>query len=89
MAKKPSSKSEFVLFDVVYEDGSQRSNRRVPRDVLGGPDGDEPAQAVLEAQDLAIAEQSGRPPIAARPGFSISSAGSAVSSFADGVTTSV
>ena len=34
------------------------------RGVLGGPDGDEPAQAVLEAQDLAIAEQSGRPPIA-------------------------
>ena len=64
MAKKPSSKSEFVLFDVVYEDGSQRSNCRVPRDVLGGPDGDEPAQAVLEAQDLAITEQSGRPPIA-------------------------
>ena len=32
---------------------------------------------------------SGRPSIAARPGFSISSAGSALSSFADGVTVSV
>ena len=33
MAKKPGSspKGEFVFFDVVYEDGSQHSNRRVPR----------------------------------------------------------
>ena len=28
MAKKPTARSEFVLFDVIYEDGSQRSNRR-------------------------------------------------------------
>lgn len=63
MARKPSSKSEYVLFDVIYEDGSQRSNRRVAREVVEGLDGDEPARAVLEAQDLAIAEQSGRPPL--------------------------
>jgi hypothetical protein len=61
MARKPASKSEFVLFDVIYEDGSQRSNRRVPRDILEGLDGDEPARAVLEAQDREIAERSGRP----------------------------
>lgn len=61
MPRKPSKKSEFVLFDVIYEDGSQRSNRRVPRDLLEGLDGDEPARALLEAQDQAIAEQSGRP----------------------------
>ena len=32
MAKKPGTnpKGEFAFFDVVYEDGSQRSNRRVP-----------------------------------------------------------
>ena len=30
MAKKPASRAEFVMFDVVYEDGSRRSNRRVP-----------------------------------------------------------
>lgn len=64
MARKPSSKSEYVLFDVIYEDGSQRSNRRVAREVVDGLDGDEPARAVLEAQDQAIAEQSGRPPLA-------------------------
>lgn len=61
MARKPASKSEFVLFDVLYEDGSQRSNRRVPKEVLGGLDGDEPARAVIEAQDREIAERSGRP----------------------------
>jgi hypothetical protein len=38
MAKRPGSnpKGEFVFFDVVYEDGSQRSNRRVPAELLGG-----------------------------------------------------
>ena len=40
MARKPSSKTEFVLFDVVYIDGSRRSNRRVPKEILGGIDGD-------------------------------------------------
>ena len=34
MAKKPSPRAEFVSFDVVYEDGTQRSNRRVPADNL-------------------------------------------------------
>ena len=43
MARKPGSRSggEYVLFDVVYEDGTQRSNRRVPASELGGLDGDE------------------------------------------------
>lgn len=61
MARKPGSKSEFVLFDVIYEDGSQRSNRRVPKDILGGLDGDNPARDVIEAQDREIAERSGQP----------------------------
>ena len=60
MARKPGSKSEFVLFDVIYEDGSQRSNRRVPKDILGGLDGDNPARDVIEAQDREIAERSGQ-----------------------------
>jgi hypothetical protein len=61
MARKPGSKSEYVFFDVIYDDGSQRSNRRVPKDILGGIDGDEPARAVIEEQDREIAERSGRP----------------------------
>ena len=64
MAKKPTARSEFVLFDVVYEDGTQRSNRKVPADLLGGLDGDEPARAEIEAQDRAIAEKSRMPPLA-------------------------
>ena len=64
MAKKPTARSEFVLFDVVYEDGTQRSNRKVPAELLDGLDGDEPAKAEIEAQDRAIAEKSRMPPLA-------------------------
>jgi hypothetical protein len=49
------------LFDIVYEDGTQRSNRKVPGEVLGGLDGDAPARAFIEEQDRAIAEKSGLP----------------------------
>jgi hypothetical protein len=62
MARKPGTRAEFVLFDVLYEDGTQRSNRKVPSDVLGGLDGDTPARTIIEAQDRAIAEKSGIPP---------------------------
>lgn len=64
MAKKPTARGEFVLFDVVYEDGTQRSNRKVPAELLGGLDGDTPARAEIEAQDKAIAEKSRLPPLA-------------------------
>ena len=66
MARKPATRAEFTLFDVVYEDGSQRSNRRVPSGVLGGLDGDAPARAVIEEQDRAIAEKSGTPALAVK-----------------------
>ena len=61
MARKPATRVEFTLFDVLYEDGSQRSNRRVPSRILGGPDGDAPARAVIEEQDRLVAEKSGTP----------------------------
>lgn len=63
MAKKPTPRSEFVMFDVVYEDGSQRSNRKVPAELLGGLDRDEPARTFIMQQDQAIAEKSGMPPL--------------------------
>ena len=63
MAKKPAARQEFVLFDIVYEDGTQRSNRKVPAELLGGLDGDDPAKTEIEAQDRAIAERSGLPPL--------------------------
>lgn len=59
--KKPNPKAEFVLFNVFYEDGSQTSNRRVPGEILGGLEGDDPAMAAIEEQDREIAERSGRP----------------------------
>lgn len=63
MAKKPTARNEFVLFDVTYEDGSQRSNRKVPADLLGGLDGDDPARGFIMDQDRSIAEKSGLPPL--------------------------
>ena len=63
MAKRVRSMPQergFVLFDVTYEDGSLASNRRVPMELLGGLDGDEPARRLIEEQDEAIALKSGR-----------------------------
>ncbi|HEX6013874.1 MAG TPA: hypothetical protein VFY87_19185 [Geminicoccaceae bacterium] len=59
--KKQPLSNGFVLFDVVYQDGSRTSNRKVPGAELGGLDGDAPARAFIEAQDRAIAERSGNP----------------------------
>ena len=64
MAKKPTARVDYVSFDIVYEDGSQRSNRKVDASLLGGLDGDEPAKAAIEEQDRAISEKSGLPPLA-------------------------
>jgi hypothetical protein len=61
--RKPQVQNGFVLFDVVYEDGSQRSNRKVPAIELGGLDGDEPARTHIEMQDRKISEMSGTPPL--------------------------
>jgi hypothetical protein len=66
MARKPATRAEFTLFDVVYEDGSQRSNRRVPSGVLGGLDGDAPARDVIAEQDRLIAEKAGTPVLAVK-----------------------
>ena len=61
--QKPKTKadSEFVLFDVLYEDGSRRSNRRVPSSALEGLDGDAAAWTIIEAQDREHGGMSGRP----------------------------
>ena len=58
--QKPTAKPDFVLFDVLYEDGTLTSNRKVPSSVVEGLEGDAPARAVIEAQDREIAERSGR-----------------------------
>src|SRR5436305_15229045 len=63
MASKPTARTEYVLFNVYYEDGSQRSNRRVPAELLGGIDGDEPARKLVEEQAREISDTSGTPPL--------------------------
>ncbi|MGH6619341.1 MAG: hypothetical protein ACREF6_07345 [Alphaproteobacteria bacterium] len=57
--KKRSAEKGPVLFNVIYEDGTLSSNRKVPSTELGGLDGDAPARAFIEAQDRDIAEKSG------------------------------
>ena len=60
---KPGKRMEYVFFNVTYEDGSQRSNRRVPLDALAGDDTDQSARAAIEAQDREVAEKSGKAPL--------------------------
>lgn len=62
--KKPkiNPNSAYILFDVIYQDGAQTSNRKVPIETFGPFDEeDDVARAAIEAQDREIAEKSGRP----------------------------
>ena len=61
MAKKKVKVIEgFVMFDVVYEDGTRSSRRRrVSAADLAEFDGDEHARTVIMDQDRKIAEMSG------------------------------
>jgi len=52
---------EFVLFDVLYEDGTRTSNRKVPGSELVDIDADQLAMTYIEAQDRQISEISGKP----------------------------
>ncbi|MCG7361843.1 hypothetical protein MHZ93_11300 [Roseomonas sp. ACRSG] len=61
MTAKQRHSGTWVFFDVLYEDGSRRSNRKVPAEILGGLDGDEPARKLIESQDEEISKASGQP----------------------------
>jgi hypothetical protein len=63
MSRRPTTRrvEDFVLFDVLYEDGTQTSNRKVPGSELDDIDGDLLAKPYIEAQDRKIGEMSGRP----------------------------
>ena len=58
--EKVSHVGEFILFDVLYENGTRISNRKVPNSELLGIDGDTPATSYIETEDRKIAEISGR-----------------------------
>jgi hypothetical protein len=63
MARRPGTRrnEEFVFFNVLYEDGTQTSNRKVPYSELDGIDGDQRAKPYIEEQDRKIAQMSGKP----------------------------
>jgi hypothetical protein len=63
MARRPGARrvDEFVFFDVLYEDGTQTSNRKVPSSELEGIDGDLLAEPYIAEQDRKIAGMSGKP----------------------------
>ena len=67
MAKKSKKQptNGHMLFNVVYQDGSLSSNRKVPGEIIEAWDGDAEREArvraYIEAQDREIAEKSGRP----------------------------
>ncbi len=59
MARKKPTDNTFVFFDVVYQDGTLSSNRKIASAELLGLEGDAPAKALIEAQDRKIAQMSG------------------------------
>ena len=61
MRRTKPKPNDFVFFNVLYEDGTQSSNRKIAASEVGGLEGDEPARAIIEAQDAEISEKSGRP----------------------------
>jgi hypothetical protein len=58
--KKQPVENGFVLFDVLYEDGTRSSNRKVALAELDAIDPDASARTIIEEQDRKIAEMSGR-----------------------------
>jgi len=61
VARKKQAPSEFVLFDVIYQDGSRTSHRKVAAPEPYEVDFEGRVRATIEAQDREIAEKSGRP----------------------------
>ncbi len=60
-ARSKSKPSQYVLFDVFYDDGSRTSNRKIPACELTGEDEENAARAFVAEQDRQIAATSGCP----------------------------
>lgn len=66
MARRSSaSRDEVQLFNVIYQDGSLSSNRKIATTLIDAFNADASIKTIIEAQDRDIAERSGRarPPI--------------------------
>jgi hypothetical protein len=61
LARKKQTVGGFALFDVIYQDGTRTSNRKVPEAEPHEHDYEARVRATIEAQDREIAEKSGRP----------------------------
>ena len=61
MARKKPINSDFISYDVIYQDGSRSSNRRIALSELGEIGNEDEAKAIIEAQDRKIANLSGKP----------------------------
>ena len=57
--KKPRIDDSFILFDVIYEDGTRSSRRKVAAVDLADFGGDDHARTLIMAQDREIAKMSG------------------------------
>lgn len=57
--KKPRVDDSFILFDVVYEDGTRSSRRRIAAADLSQFEADADAKTMILTQDRKIAEKSG------------------------------
>ncbi len=58
--KAPPIAGEYLLYDVLYDDGMRTSNRKVPSADLQEWDVEGSVRAIIEAQDREIAERSGK-----------------------------
>ena len=59
--KRQAADRAFLLYDVLYADGTRTSNRKVPSTELQDWDVEGSVRAAIEAQDREIGIRSGRP----------------------------
>jgi hypothetical protein len=59
MKKRTRPETNFILFDVVYQDGTRTSYRKVPAEEINEFDGIKAARVFIEDQDRKVAELSG------------------------------
>jgi hypothetical protein len=57
--KRERVETGFVMFDIIYQDGTRSSHRRIPASQIGGLDGDTNAKSLIEEQDRRISDMSG------------------------------
>ena len=57
--KRERVETGFVMFDIIYQDGTRSSHRKIPASQIGGLDGDTNAKTLIEEQDRKISDMSG------------------------------